>query len=71
MPWVISNRFSSKIAFKEMKSASKQAISMGQKVLCKTTSQLGTGGVGANSRGDQLPLPETRSALGTWEDVVS
>lgn len=42
---------------------------MGQKVLCKTSSQPGTGGVSADSRGRQLP--EARSALGTWEDVVS
>lgn len=54
-----------------MKSASNQVRSMGQKVLCKTASQPGIHGVGADRRGDRLPLPEPRSSLGTWEDVAS
>lgn len=54
-----------------MKSASDQVRSMGQKVLCKTASQPGIHGVSADSRRSRLPLPETRSTLGIWEDVAS
>lgn len=54
-----------------MKSASNQAISVGQKVFCETTGQPRTCGVSADSGDNRLSLPETRSALGTLKAVLS